>query len=236
MHYFHVTATFCRKTHWNLPIGSKYMSIWRMPKTIGNKRHFLPCLAVSQNQYFWFPTDFAWSHHKCETDAFEVIKITFKVKCNTFSLHTIFHIPFQFPMYLCNSISPKQFPPKYKTEFKIFDEENKITDSGLLNTANFSNHWDGRKGKKLWYDFCDELALCISRFRYTLFAKGIFHHIPAWNSALNLMYHQLNFPKIYVFGKNILVTHQTLNMPLNTGTCLGVVKNHHKICDSYILI
>ena len=41
------------------------MSTWRMPKTVGNKRHFLLCLAQSWNQYFRLPTDFAWSHHKC---------------------------------------------------------------------------------------------------------------------------------------------------------------------------
>ena len=41
------------------------MSSWRMPKTIGNKRHFLLCLALSWNQYFRLLTDFAWSHHSC---------------------------------------------------------------------------------------------------------------------------------------------------------------------------
>ena len=41
------TATFCRKSHWNWSVGSKDMSSWRMPKTIGNKRHFRLCLALS---------------------------------------------------------------------------------------------------------------------------------------------------------------------------------------------
>ena len=41
------TATFCRKPHWNWSIGSKDKSIQRMPKTIGNKRHFLLYLALS---------------------------------------------------------------------------------------------------------------------------------------------------------------------------------------------
>ena len=34
------TATFCRKPHWNWLIGSKDMSSWRMPKTIGTKDIF----------------------------------------------------------------------------------------------------------------------------------------------------------------------------------------------------
>ena len=41
------TATFCRKPHWNQSIGSKDMSSWRMPKTIGNKRHLLFWLGLS---------------------------------------------------------------------------------------------------------------------------------------------------------------------------------------------
>ena len=57
------TATFYREPHWNWSIDSKDMSSWRMPKTIGNKRHFLLCLALSENQYFWLTTDFAWSRH-----------------------------------------------------------------------------------------------------------------------------------------------------------------------------
>ena len=33
-------SSFCRKPHWNWSVGSKDMSSWRMPKTIGNKRLF----------------------------------------------------------------------------------------------------------------------------------------------------------------------------------------------------
>ena len=42
-----IIITFCRKPHWNWSIGFEDMSNWRMPKTIGNKRHFLLCLTLS---------------------------------------------------------------------------------------------------------------------------------------------------------------------------------------------
>ena len=58
----HFQSYICRKPHWNWSIGSKDMSSWRMPKTKGNKRDFLICLALSKHQYFRLPTDFAWSH------------------------------------------------------------------------------------------------------------------------------------------------------------------------------
>ena len=61
MHQFH--SYILQKTPLKLVNCSKDMSSWRMPKAIGNKRYFLLCLALSYNQYFRLPTDFAWSHH-----------------------------------------------------------------------------------------------------------------------------------------------------------------------------
>ena len=91
-----LTTTFCRKPHWNWSIGSKDMSSKRMPKTIGNKRHFLLCLALSNNQYFRVPTDFAWSHH-------EVMDFMLTVEMIWAANH-MYALFYFFTMFMCNSI------------------------------------------------------------------------------------------------------------------------------------
>ena len=52
----------------------KYVQL-KDAKSNGKRRHFLLCLALSLNQYFQLPSDFAWSHH-----------ITYVVLCPSFSL------------------------------------------------------------------------------------------------------------------------------------------------------
>ena len=58
-------ATFCKKPIKNWTYHCKVMTYWKVVKTIGNKRIYFLCLALSPNQYLRIPTHFAWSYHIC---------------------------------------------------------------------------------------------------------------------------------------------------------------------------